>query len=47
MKIGMNMLLWTNHVTEAHLPLIEKIKKVGYQGVEIPLGDETGSIIQA
>lgn len=35
----MNMLLWTNHVTEAHLPLIENIKEVGYQGIEIPLGD--------
>lgn len=33
------MLLWTNHVTEAHLPIIEKIKKVGYEGIEIPLGD--------
>ncbi len=39
MKIGMNMLLWTNHVTEAHLPIIENIKEIGYEGIEIPLGD--------
>jgi D-psicose/D-tagatose/L-ribulose 3-epimerase len=39
MKIGMNMLLWTNHVTEQHYPLIEQLKKTGYQGIEIPLGE--------
>ena len=39
MKIGMNMLLWTNHVTEAHYPIMDKIKGIGYQGIEIPLGD--------
>jgi D-psicose/D-tagatose/L-ribulose 3-epimerase len=39
MKIGMNMLLWTNHVTEAHLPILENIKEVGYDGIEIPLGE--------
>ena len=42
MKIGMNMLLWTTHVTEEHFPLLEKIKSAGFDGVEIPLfeGDE-------
>ncbi len=39
MKIGMNMLLWTNHVTEQHYPTIEKLKETGYEGIEIPLGD--------
>ncbi len=38
MKIGMNMLLWTNHVTEQHYPIIEKLKAVGYDGIELPLG---------
>lgn len=37
MKIGMNMLLWTNNVTEAHLPIIREIKETGFDGVEIPL----------
>ena len=39
MKIGMNMLLWTDHVTEQHLPIIERIKAAGYDGIEVPLGD--------
>lgn len=38
MKIGMNMLLWTDHVTEAHYPIIEQIKTVGYDGIEISVG---------
>ena len=37
MKVGFNMLLWTTHVTEEAFPLLEAIKKVGYDGVEIPL----------
>ena len=42
MKYGMNLLLWTGHVTSTHFPLFEKLKKVGYDGVEIPIfeGDE-------
>jgi len=42
MKYGMNLLLWTGHVTSKQFPLFEKLKKVGYDGVEIPVfeGDE-------
>ncbi len=39
MRIGMNMLLWTNHMTEEHYPVIENLKKIGYDGVELPLGE--------
>ena len=39
MKVGMNLLLWTAHVTEEQFPVMEKIKKTGYDGVEIPLFD--------
>lgn len=37
MKFGMNMLLWTTHVTEQHLPQIELLKTLGYDLVEIPM----------
>ncbi len=37
MKTGMNLLLWTGHVTEEHYPLLGKLKKAGFDGVEIPL----------
>ncbi len=42
-RIGMNMLLWTGHVTEEHTPILENIKAEGFTGVEIPVveGDET------
>ncbi len=41
MKIGMNLLLWTGHVTEAEFPIIAKIKAAGFDGVELPLFDGT------
>jgi D-psicose/D-tagatose/L-ribulose 3-epimerase len=37
MKTGMNFLLWTTHVTTEHFPLLGKLKKTGFDGVEIPL----------
>ena len=37
MKVGFNMLLWTTHVTEEDFPRLEMLKKLGYDGVEIPL----------
>jgi D-psicose/D-tagatose/L-ribulose 3-epimerase len=37
MKYGMNMLLWTTHVTAELFPTMAKIKKTGFDGVEIPL----------
>src|ERR1700761_7262898 len=37
MKTGMNLLLWTGHVTEEHYPLLEKLKATGFDGVEVPL----------
>ncbi|MDE2403178.1 MAG: sugar phosphate isomerase/epimerase [Sphingomonadales bacterium] len=39
MKIGMNMLLWTGHVTEDHAPTMAAIKQTGFDGVEIPIFD--------
>jgi D-psicose/D-tagatose/L-ribulose 3-epimerase len=37
MKIGMNLLLWTTHVTPEHFPILGKLNKAGYDGVELPL----------
>ncbi len=37
MKTGMNLLLWTTHVTDSLFPLLGKLKATGYDGVEIPL----------
>ena len=39
MKIGMNMHLWSTHVTEEHFADIETLKEIGYQGIEIFLAD--------
>jgi D-psicose/D-tagatose/L-ribulose 3-epimerase len=37
MKLGFNLLLWTTHVVDEHVPLFERLKATGYDGVEIPL----------
>lgn len=39
MKVGMNMLLWTGHVTQEHIPVLQAIKATGFDGVEIPIFD--------
>jgi D-psicose/D-tagatose/L-ribulose 3-epimerase len=39
MKFGMNMLLWADGVTEAHRPVLDKLKKMGYDGIEFPVFD--------
>jgi D-psicose/D-tagatose/L-ribulose 3-epimerase len=41
MKYGFNLLLWTGHVTDEHLPLLKALKKTGYDGVELPLFEGT------
>jgi D-psicose/D-tagatose/L-ribulose 3-epimerase len=41
MKYGFNMLLWTAHVTAEHAPIMKKLKKAGYNAVEIPIFEGT------
>jgi D-psicose/D-tagatose/L-ribulose 3-epimerase len=37
MRFGMNLLLWTGSVTDAHFPILADIKRWGFDGVEISL----------
>lgn len=37
MLLGINMLLWTTLVGEDHLHLCERLKRLGYDGVELPV----------
>ena len=37
MKLGINLLFCTDHVTEEHFPLIRRIKAAGFDGVEVPI----------
>lgn len=39
MKIGMNLLLWTGHVGEQHVPVLRALKATGFDGVEVPVFD--------
>lgn len=41
MKIGMNLLLWADHVSEAHDGVLDTIKGLGYDAVEVPIFNTT------
>ena len=46
MKIGMNLLLWTDVPEKRHLPLIQRIKDWGFDGVELPLDDMSNANVK-
>jgi D-psicose/D-tagatose/L-ribulose 3-epimerase len=37
MKFGMNLLLWTGEMNDGMLPVLESLKDMGYDGVEVPI----------
>ncbi len=39
MKTGMNLLLWTTHVTEEHDAILDQLKGLGFDSVEVPIFD--------
>ena len=40
MRFSMNMLLWTDSaLDEKYLPVMERLKKMGYDGIELPIFD--------
>ena len=39
MKYGINLYLWADDMHEGLMPVLEKLKKIGYDGVEVPIFD--------
>ncbi len=37
MKYGMNLLLWSGEFSEAMIPVCQRLKELGYDGVELPM----------
>jgi D-psicose/D-tagatose/L-ribulose 3-epimerase len=37
MKFGMNLLLWTGELADEHVKVLESLKAMGYDGVELPI----------
>ncbi len=37
MKYGLNLLLWTDSMHDGMVPVVEKIKDMGYDGIEMPI----------
>jgi D-psicose/D-tagatose/L-ribulose 3-epimerase len=42
-KIGMNMLLWGVHITPHHIPVFASLAAAGYDGVEIPVAQQSAA----
>jgi D-psicose/D-tagatose/L-ribulose 3-epimerase len=39
MKLGINLYLWADDMHDGLMPVLEKLKKIGYDGVEVPIFD--------
>lgn len=39
-KLGFNLLNWTASISDAYFPHIERLKKIGYDGIEICMGQQ-------
>jgi D-psicose/D-tagatose/L-ribulose 3-epimerase len=39
MKLGINLYLWADDMHDGLLPVLEKLKNIGYDGVEVPIFD--------
>lgn len=39
MKFGMNLLLWTVNLPDDIMPVVENLKNMGFDGVEVPIFD--------
>jgi len=39
MKLGINLYLWTDHMHDDLMPVLESLKRIGYDGVEVPIFD--------
>lgn len=37
MKYGMNLLLWSGELNEEMLPVLERLKAIGFDGIELPI----------
>ena len=41
MRFGLNLLLWTTHVTPDHEPQLTFVRECGFDGAEVPLFEGT------
>jgi D-psicose/D-tagatose/L-ribulose 3-epimerase len=39
MKYGINLYLWTDDMHDGLMPVLERLKQIGFDGVEVPIFD--------
>ena len=37
MKFGVNLFIWTANFDASHLPLLQRIRAAGFDGIEVPM----------
>jgi len=47
MKVGVNLFLWTGNFTKKELKLIDKVARMGFDGVELPIFDPSAVDVEA
>ena len=45
MKLGMNLLLWGTAIDESLFPVLEQIKAMGFDGVEVDAVEHHGAMV--
>ena len=45
MRFGMNLLMWTDTLSDPMLPLLDELKQIGFDTVEIPCFEDRKSVV--
>jgi len=46
MRYGLNLLLWTDRLHDGMVPVVERLERLGYDGVEVPLFELNEPLMQ-
>lgn len=41
MKFGINLYLWADDMHDGLMPILERLKQIGFDGVEVPISTST------
>ncbi|MEX2529509.1 MAG: sugar phosphate isomerase/epimerase family protein [Gemmatimonadota bacterium] len=43
-RLGLNLLIWSAVISEDLLPMVERLKEIGYDGIECPMGSRDTAV---
>ena len=45
-RVAFSFLFWTPELTDAHLPLVDELAEMGYDGVELPIVTTPDAVLE-